>query len=122
MSYLSFILALVEFTSSYKDLPFYQGLDIYLDLVVHYELLFLKLSGIASIICLGVFLALLKYGKEGGERIGCYLLVFGVVWPVFEVITYFIATGLARSITPEGIADPVAFWLLVALMTLLGAG
>ena len=124
MSYLSFIIALIQFLNKGggEDMTFYQGLDIYLDMVVTVELFFLKLSGIGFVIALLLFLLLLFKGEVLGKTCGCYLLVAGVFWPLLEVVTYYIAIGLASSVDSVGIVDTTKFLLLVILMALLGAG
>lgn len=125
MSYLSFIIALIQFLNrgGGEGVTFYQGLDTYLDIAVSVELFFLKLSGVGLVVALLLFLLLLFKGKELGATCGCYLLALGVIWPILEVVTYFIATGLASSVDPMvGIVNPTKFWLLVILMALLGAG
>ncbi|MDP3917602.1 MAG: hypothetical protein Q8Q30_00285 [Candidatus Woesebacteria bacterium] len=122
MSYLSFIIALIQFLNQdTARLSMFQGLDRYLDMVVGWELFFLKLSIGGFVVALIIFLALLALDKDLAGC-GCYLLVLGVFWPILEVITYFIAKGLASSVTTEAIVDPTKFWLLVILMALLGAG
>lgn len=123
MSYLSFIIALIQFLNQNTEgLTLYQGLDQYLNMVVSWELFFVKLSLGGLVLALIIFLVSLAMSKELGRTCGCYLLVLGVFWPILEVITYLIAKGLASSVTATGITDPTKFWLLVILMVILGAG
>lgn len=123
MSYLSFIIALVDLLNQgTANMTLYEGLDKYLDLVVTVELFFVKLSLIAFVVALVLFIILLFTKDMLGSTCGCYLLVVGVAWPVLEIVTYYISRGLASSVDPTGIVDPTKFWLLVILMALLGAG
>lgn len=130
MSYLSFIIALVQLLnqSGTAGLTFYEGLDKYLNMVVVVERFFLNLSlivgGVIFVIALVAFL--LSRGSRTGTATslscGCYALILAVAWPILEAITYWIATGLADSVNTVGITDPTKFWLLVVLMALLGTG
>lgn len=126
MSYLSFIIALVKLLNrgGTAGLTFYEGLDVYLDMVVNVEKFFLNLSIIVGVVVflIAVVIALLTKESRTGFACGCYALVFAVIWPILEAITLWISTGLADSVTVAGIADPTKFWLLVMLMALLGAG
>lgn len=130
MSYLSFIIALLQLLNQggTQGLTLYQGLDIYLDLVVGVERFFLNLSlGFMIIVLIvGAVIAVLSSGSwresVSGLGCGCYLLILAFIWPVLEFITFWIATGLADSVTAAGIIDPTKFWLLVILMALIGVG
>lgn len=130
MSYLSFIIALVQLLNQggTAGLTFYEGLDLYLDMVVNVERFFLNLSlivgGVVFVIALVAVLLNRKSrtGTAASYGCGCYALILAVAWPILEAITYWIATGLANSVSAVGITDPTKFWLLVILMALLGAG
>lgn len=130
MSYLSFLIALVQLLNSggTAGLTFYEGLDKYLDIVVGVEKFFLNLSVgfMILVLVVAVVIALISSRSwresAAGFSCGCYLLVLAIVWPILELITLWIASGLADSVTAAGIADPTKFWLLVILMALLGAG
>lgn len=123
MTYLSFILSLFQFlkldTSGYS---MHRGLDIYLDMVVSWELLFLKLSLVGFVLALAIFAIGLMVIRDVPTGCWLYVLLLGVIWPILEGITYLMAKGLAGSVTAEAIVEPTKFWLLVIFMVLLGTG
>ncbi|MFA7628281.1 MAG: hypothetical protein WCY37_02625 [Candidatus Dojkabacteria bacterium] len=130
MTYLSFIIALVQIISKGETdgLSFAQGLDIYLDRVVRIERVFLFISlGLAAVVLLAVLVAIL-FGRQYGETsafgftCGCWIVFLVAIWPILEGVTYWIATGLASSVGPDSITNPTKFILLTVLMIILGAG
>ena len=130
MTYLSFIIALIQVISKgeTEGLSFVQGLDIYLDRVVRIERVFLFISlAVAAIVFLAAIVAMF-FGRQYGEAsafgftCGCWIVFLVAIWPILEGVTYWIATGLASSVGPEGITNPTKFILLTILMIILGAG
>lgn len=123
MTYLSYIIALVQFLSQGggEDMTLYQGLDIYLDMVVPIELLILRISLGGLALAFVLFIVMLLVGKEVGRTCGCYLLILGVIWPIGEYITYLLTVQLASSVDPTGIVNATKFWLIVIVLFIIGA-
>jgi hypothetical protein len=131
MTYLSFIIALIQVVSKgeTEGLSFVQGLDIYLDRVVRIERVFLFISlGVAAVVLIAAIVGMFigrQYSSEVsafGFTCGCWIVFMVAIWPLLEAVTYWIATGLASSVGPESITNPTKFALLAVLMLLLGAG
>lgn len=135
MSYLAYLLSIIEMVTSGKTAgePFlYTGLKQFLDGAVRWNEIFLTVSlviaGIAAlIVTVSIFAAKASHGRKQwifngmGAGCGCSFL-FLLLLPLLQLLDLWITRGLASSVSLEGITDPTKFWLLLALIVLLGSG
>jgi hypothetical protein len=123
MSYLSLIIALFLCPNNLTGNAWWDG---FFDTLVGVENWFFRFSwwswGGLLLFMLVVFLWRRKRGKSASLTCGCIVAACLLAWPLLELVTFWLAKGMAASFGPEGIINTGRFVLNCFLFILLGVG
>lgn len=126
MGYLAYIISLIWLASQDTiGLNFNQGTKMFLDkAVIVNKWMFWGIIGlyvIVGLIILILFLVKHVDRSEIGILSGCSLIFF-IFLPIAQGFVWWMSSGIANSFGPDGIIQPVKFWVLVILTVLIGTG
>lgn len=125
MGYLAYIISLIWLaTQDTVGLTFNQGAKMFLDkAVIVNKWLFWIILGVYFLIFLVLLILFLtKRIDRDIISIGGCQMAFLIFLPIAQGFVWWMSSGMANAFGPDGIIQPVKFWVLVILTILIGTG